>query len=213
MDVYAPTDPGPWPLVVVAPGGGMAADSTKSYIDDFALEIADRGAVVMTAEWRQSMGPDEAHGDMACAVGVARQTGAAYGADASRVVLAGHSDGVWPVVAVGLPPTPPSPAAGACDTTSGSLRPDAMVTLAGLYTMSADTKIVSAATPDQRIPVVVAQGGADDPDRVSESKAFHEMLVANGWDSTLVEVPSADHPGILYEKAVIDAVMGLTKAP
>jgi hypothetical protein len=213
MDIYAPTAPGPWPLVVVVPGGGMASDTTKSYIDDFALEVADRGAVVMTAEWRQYLGYPKADPDVACAVGVARQTGAAYGADPTRVVLVGHSDGVWPVVGTGLAIPPLAPAPGSCDTTAGSLRPDAMMVIAGLFDLKQDGIIAAGASPDDRIPVVVAQGGADEASRVTAAKAFQALLVQDGWGSTLVEVPTADHPGILYEKAAVDALMRLASTP
>ena len=214
MDVYAPTGTGPWPLVVVVPGGPMPPDQVKGYADDFALSIADRGAVVMTANWRQdgTFGADAAESlaDVVCAVGVARATGPAYGADPARLVLVGHSNGARPVALAGLTPSPTSPDTASCDATSGSLRPEAIVVIAGLY--GADTsRLAVDDRPDEHIPVVVAQGGAD-YGRVSAGRSFQEVLNTNGWDSELVEVAEADHPGILYATETIDAIMALTKA-
>jgi acetyl esterase/lipase len=204
MDVYAPTETGPWPLVVIVPGGPMPIDQVRGYTDDFALAIADRGAVVMTANLRQS----NALADVACAVGVARAKGAAYGADPARLVLVGHSLGASPVALLGLTPMPEPPDAAACDSTSGPLRPDAIVVIAGLYGFYPES-LAADASPGEHIPMVVAQGGADEDSRVRSARSFQEALAGSGWDSELVEVPTADHPGILYEPAVIDAVLDL----
>ena len=212
MDVYAPTAAGSWPLVVIAPGGFMPPDQILGYTEDLGMAIADRGAVVMTANWRQgsNFGGDTAQslGDVACAVGVARATGPAYGADAARVVLVGHSNGVWPVTTLGLTPSPMALDSASCDATSGSLRPDAIVVMSGLFDADA-VQLAASTSAAQHIPVVIAQGGADDPARVAAARSFQDVLTANGWDSTLVEVPAADHPGILYAPAVIDAVMAV----
>jgi acetyl esterase/lipase len=205
MDVYAPTATGPWPLVVVVPGGPTPIDQVRGYADDFALAIADRGAVVMTANWRQGT---ESLADVACAVGVARATGPAYGADPARVILVGHSLGASPVAILGLTPVPAPPDAASCDPTSGSLRPDAIVVIAGLYGFY-EKQLAADASQDEHIPVVVAQGGADEPGRVDSARAFHEVLTSTGWDSELVEVAEADHPGILYEPVLLDAIVKL----
>jgi acetyl esterase/lipase len=214
MDIYAPTDTGPWPLVVVVPGANMAPDSIKTYIDDFALLVADRGSVVMTAEWRQS-GSDAQEGisDIACAVGVARRKGPLYGADPERVVLVGHSLGVRPMVGTGFTVSPATPDPTSCDPTSGSLRPEAVMVIAGLYDLEGVASLASTVASQERIPVVIAQGGADDASHVEAARALVEVLEDAGWGSTLLEVPSADHPGILYEPATLDAVMALATAP
>lgn len=212
MNVYAPTDTGPWPLVVVVPGGGEPPDQTVDYTDDFALAIADRGAVVMTANWRQDSehggGLDKSRADVACAVGVARATAPAYGADPALLVLAGHSLSAQLVALMGLTPSPTLPDAGSCNATSGSTRPDAIVVMAGLF-FPDSLQLAASDSVAEHIPVVIAQGGADDPTRVASSRAFQEALTANGWDSMLVEVPAATHPGILIEPATIDATMAL----
>jgi acetyl esterase/lipase len=214
MDVYAPTATGTWPLVVVVPGGPMPPDQVFGYADDFAQAIADRGAVVMTANWRQdaSFGaePAESPADVACAIGVARATGLAYGADPDRVVLVGHSNGARPVALVGLTPVPSAPDAASCDATRGSLRPDAIVVIAGLYSRDIE-ELAESDSPDEHIPVVVAVGGKD-YGRASVARSFQDVLAAAGWDSDLVEVPTADHPGILYAPETIDSIMALAEA-
>ena len=213
MDIYAPTGVGPWPLVVIAPGGFMPPDQIVGYTDDFGLAIADRGAVVMAANWRQSQqygaSPAQSVGDVACAVGFARATGPAYGADPARLVLVGHSNGAWPVSEVGLNPTPAPPDAASCNATSGSLRPDAIELMAGAYTAAAN-ELVGSVPANEHIPVVIAQGGMDSADKVTAAGSFQALLAANGWVSKLVEVPTADHFGILSAPANLDAVMALT---
>ena len=85
----------------------------------------------MVAGWRE--GPDWGGGypnsfrDVACAIGVARKIGPAYGASPDRVTLMGHSTGGWPAAVVGLTPTPFTPARGSCNATAGSLRPNFVV--------------------------------------------------------------------------------------
>ncbi len=134
MNVFAPTSSGPWPLVVLSPGG-PAALADQLYLDDFAALLAAQGAVVMESEWRQvgfvGSGYPTAFADVACAIGVARMTGTEYGSTSNRVTLVGHSLGGWAAAIVLLTPTAFSPAGGACDPTAGSLRPDAVAIVDG----------------------------------------------------------------------------------
>jgi acetyl esterase/lipase len=132
MDITAPTSGGPWPLVVVLPGGPSAPDERyRGVLDTFATVTAGQGAVVMVAGWRE--GPEWGGGyptsfqDVACAIGVARNIGPGYRADPGRVTLLGHSTGGWPAAVIGLTPAPFTPASGTCGPTTGSLRPDAVV--------------------------------------------------------------------------------------
>jgi acetyl esterase/lipase len=132
MDITAPTSGGPWPLIVFLPGGPSPPDERYSGdLGPFVAAIAGQGAVVMVAGWRE--GPDWGGGypisfqDAACAIGVARKIGPAYGASPDRVTLQGHSTGGWPAAVLGLTPTPFTPAPGSCNATAGSLRPDFVV--------------------------------------------------------------------------------------
>jgi acetyl esterase/lipase len=132
MDITAPTSGGPWPLIVFVPGGPSPPDERYSGdLDPFVKALAGQGAVIMVAGWRE--GPDWGGGyptsfqDVACAIGVARKVGPAYGANPDRVTLEGHSTGGWPAAVVGLTPAPFTPKPGSCDPTAGSLRPDSVV--------------------------------------------------------------------------------------
>jgi hypothetical protein len=127
-------------------------------------------------------------------------------------VLVGHSSSVWPVSLAGLTVSPIAPRPDSCDATSAPLRPDAMAVMAGLYEPEA-LELAASDAPDTHIPVVIAQGGADDPARVAAARSFQTLLSANGWQSRLIEAPAATHFAILYDAATIDAIMAMTASP
>ena len=100
LDVYAPTEPGPWPVVVVVHGYLVKKEEYRLISE----AIAGQGAVVLTVEWPAWTSPsDAALGDGArlrewaetvtCAVRFARATAPDYGGDPGRVTLVGHSMG------------------------------------------------------------------------------------------------------------------------
>ncbi len=136
MDITAPTSAGPWPLIVFLVGGRESpAERYPDYYGPFAEAVAGQGAVVMVTGWRVGTqwggGYPKSFQDAACAIGVARRIGPAYGANPDEVILVGSSNGGWPAVITGLTPGPFTPAPGSCDPTAGSLRPDAVVSMAG----------------------------------------------------------------------------------
>ena len=84
LDVYAPKQAGPWPLVVMLPGGFEPKDT---YMSGWATKVAERGAVVFVPDWiRIHEMPATSKelraaligmvGDIAAAVRFARGTGA-----------------------------------------------------------------------------------------------------------------------------------------
>jgi acetyl esterase/lipase len=242
MDISAPTSGGPWPIVVVLPGGpGGPTDLFAGILAPFAAALAGQGAVVMVSGWRE--GDDYGGGyptsfaDIACAIGVARQIGPAYGADPDQLTLVGFSLGGWPSMVVGLSPTPFTPAAGSCDPTSGSLRPDAAVSVNGVidevtgqedgngyvlgflggdqethadaWAASDPFRLVKRypAGPDA-IPFLLIHG-ADDTWAPNVAESFQAALVAAGYDSRLLTIPATGHVQAMERKASVDAIMAI----
>jgi predicted esterase len=100
LDVYAPTQPGPWPVVVFAHGLG----SRKSSYAMLSRDIAGQGTVVFTIDWPtryptyaikdNGRGLREVLETLACAVRFARATAPEFGGDpGSTMILAGYSLG------------------------------------------------------------------------------------------------------------------------
>jgi pimeloyl-ACP methyl ester carboxylesterase len=242
MDVLAPTAPGTRPIVLLVSGGPNPL-TNQGYVMDAGFPVAVHDAVVIHAVWRQDQ--DQGGGwptsfqDIACAVGVARAIGPDYGGDPGRVVLVGHSLGGWASAVVALSPTEVAPAPGACNPTSGSLRPDALVTLAGAVDLDergpgrqdflrgffagsraqrpqrwaqSDPFVLAAAKKHGQVPVTVVHGTADITVAPAVARAFAKALRHNGIDTRLVEVPEADHSYVLVAPAATDAIVAATDA-
>lgn len=108
LDVYAPKQTGPWPLVVMLHGEGQ---EDVAALNDWAAKTARRGAVVFVPEWGQfspflySSSPltvavkelraasKRYLSDVATVVRFARATGARYGGDPQHLTLFGHCTG------------------------------------------------------------------------------------------------------------------------
>ncbi len=100
LDVYAPTEPGPWPVVVLMHAWFQSKEN--SAYTSFGEELAGRGVVVFMPERRSPCsllsecagdnGRDlrEVHESWACAVRFARGRAADYGGDAGRITVFGH---------------------------------------------------------------------------------------------------------------------------
>jgi pimeloyl-ACP methyl ester carboxylesterase len=101
LDVYAPKQAGPWPLVVMLPGG---LETKDTYMAGWAAKVAERGAVVFVPDWIRVNGipttPEDMRaaltgmiGDIGAAVRFARGSGASYGGNPGDLTLFGHSMG------------------------------------------------------------------------------------------------------------------------
>jgi hypothetical protein len=141
LDVYAPKQAGPWPPVVMLPGGFERKDSYMSY---WATLVAERGAVVFVPDWIRihEMPPTAKElravlvgmiGDIAAAVRFARGTGARYGGDPGNLTLFGHSNGAMGATmeAFGRAPASKGGLRGA-----GSTIPESLVVLDGDYLLA-----------------------------------------------------------------------------
>jgi hypothetical protein len=118
MDLYAPSGAQGLPLVVFLPPHGMTKDDSAAYAQ-LATAVAEQGVVVAVANWSQLDDPPEAFTDPAalaeisglgqslagCAVSYAAEHAEEYGADPSRLVLAGELFGAnaASLVALGTP--------------------------------------------------------------------------------------------------------------
>lgn len=105
LDVYAPTEAGSWPLVVML-HGGAGTRQDKSAMEPMAQQVASEGAVVFTptvggpAEDLQSVPPEIMDGmltEAACAASFAVENAADYGGDATQFNLYGFSAGAQAV--------------------------------------------------------------------------------------------------------------------
>jgi predicted esterase len=99
LDVYGPTKPGAWPVVVFVHG----ISETKVAGVELSRALAEQGAVVVTVEW-PTMDPiwavrDNGRGfremseTLACALCFVRARASDYGGDATRVTVVGFSLG------------------------------------------------------------------------------------------------------------------------
>jgi acetyl esterase/lipase len=103
LDVYAPTELGPWPVVVLMHSAYQSKDNAQ--YTSFGEELAGRGVVVFVPQRRspcatvmecaQDNGRDirEVHESWACAVRFVRERAADYGGDAGWVTVFGHGGG------------------------------------------------------------------------------------------------------------------------
>jgi len=105
LTVFAPSDQGPWPIAIVYHGLGMEPEDMY----DLARDIARRGAVVMVPQWA-AVRPEShaaqavARGwhEAAAAVRFARNSGARWGGDTSRVIVVGFSWGASAAATIAL---------------------------------------------------------------------------------------------------------------
>ncbi len=203
LDVYAPTEPGPWPVVVVLHG----APGSKADLAALSEAIAQQGAVVFNADWRDVIPKFlEATEDMACVVRFARASAADYGGDPTRVTLLGWSAGGASGAVVALAG---DDFEGDCLVSGDSGLPDAFVGIAGGYNFAIDGEAAFlkeddletweainpyshiGSNPELRVRLV--HGDADGTVSVEESIQFQQALEDAGYDVTLTVLEGAGH--------------------
>ncbi len=150
LDVYAPQETGPWPLVVMLHGATL----NKTWLQAWAIKVAQRGAVVFVPDWGRAISnyggtitPETISGeelrtvlagevgDVAAVVRFARATGAGYGGDPEHLTLFGHSGGANE--ALMEPFSGASPSEGALEG-AGSTIPESLVIFDADYLLAGD---------------------------------------------------------------------------
>jgi acetyl esterase/lipase len=244
MDILAPIAKGERPIALFIAGGPNAPDQ-QGYVRDAAFPVAAQDAVAIIAGWRQSSefggGWPQSFQDVACAVGVARAIGPAYGGDPKRVVLVGHSLGGWATTVLALSPEAMfAPPDGQCNRTRGSLHPEAVVTLAGAFQVlsssdlgtgffadffggsradrperwrQADPELLASGEgAPHGIPMTVVQGTRDATVAPSVARSFASVLREHAFSSRLVMVREVDHLGLLTAPDATEAILAALSA-
>jgi acetyl esterase/lipase len=196
LDVYAPAEAGPLPVVVMFPPPGDSAMALMSY----ARGVADLGFVVFVSSGGRNPigGAAPTYADVlagnsqaACAVAFARAHAAEYGGDPATMIVFGHSGGAQTAAMVAF--ARPELSAGCLGgPTLGAI--DALVTWEGDWMMSvthprladkdgwlaADSRIMDAFTPwtylAEHKDLKVAMLVSEDPSLSLESE-FPGVLV------------------------------------
>ena len=239
MDIVRPDGGSRWPVFLLLQGGPTPLGG--DYLLPFATTLAHLGAVVMVADWRQAVfaggGFPTSFADASCAVGVARRIAAGYGGDGSFVTVVGHSLGGWAGAVIALTATPFTPAAGQCDATSGSLRPNAFVDLDGAtdepqqmedgssyvyaffggtpsqvptrYAAGDPMRILAAGKAnDDPVPILVVHAYEDPVVQLAAGQAFHTALGAADYPNQLLLIHGG-HDAALTSDVVAGAIMAL----
>lgn len=195
LDVLAPSDGAALPTIVLLPGGPPTFEQRR-YLEQFAAELARRGAVVFLAVYRSvatGHASDAMLPDVRCAVRYARSVTAEYGGDAQRVVLVGHSVGSELALQTAISAEADTPDCLA----EGDGIPESVVGLAGFH-ISLD------GAADEGPPILM--GGASDDVYSAGGPELADAMVAAGFDAEYRHFEDTDHPGIVDPVATPGAV-------
>jgi hypothetical protein len=129
LDIFAPAEPGDWPVVVVFHG---KLGTTREAMHELAQSTASFGAVVFVPTWRTMASPNlvQSAEDAACAIRFARKYAVEYSGVPDRIIGAGHSGGAWVAALMGLVG---DEFTGDCLVEGGSGYLDGVVALEGPY--------------------------------------------------------------------------------
>ena len=214
LDVYAPSTPGNWPVVVLFNG------TSKEAYAQLSSAIAAHGAVVFNPDIPtkpSNFSPVEhiAQGleDAACALRFGRFKAEEFGGNPARVVVVGHSIGG---VAAADMMLAGDDFKGDCLVRKGSALPDAFIGLDGAYDidhccipdfMFAEASpekwaVLSPFTYVDRQPIRKGVEfhlivGDEAQELVDMSRAFYEALKTAGYEATLLELSNTLHMDFL----------------
>ena len=238
MDVYEPTEAGPWPVVVM--WHGQPGD--KAGMSPFAAVVAEQGAVVFNASYSAAT-PAEGMNDTGCSLQLAVESAADFGGDPERVVVLGTSFGGATALVWGLDsPFRAEPFTDCvADADSVQVLPDAVVAVASGTNprdfpvpawQQADDAVLDALTPillvggnpdlqaffgtQNERPPAAGTPTAGPLATPEESIAIHEALLAAGYESTLVALggthDTAAHPDSPEFPRLVDLVVAALDA-
>jgi acetyl esterase/lipase len=208
--VYAPAEPGPYPVLVTVHGGAWVGGD-PAYMAPLADALAQEGVVVFNVTYHTMRDggrfPDMVQ-DVACGVAHARAHASEYTTTPDRVFVAGHSSGAHLSALVAFAPDEfPCPDGGAA-------APDGFIGLAGPYDVtripilntlfgvaveenpdlwaSGNPSTYAASMPD--IPVLLIHGNADTTVPLNFTEQLDEALTTAGADVTFELLPGGTHP-------------------
>ena len=228
LDVYAPSAPGPWPVVLVVHG----ISQSRSEFKPLAEAIASEGATVFNVGVPTSPPFLETIGHLACAVRFARATAADHGGDPGRITVVGNSLGAATGAVVALAG---DEFEGDCVVNEVSAVPDALVGYEGPYDYAThdyqavnliplrdeDPELWQAVNPYAHIggntDLVVRLIHGEDVDDIwyevkpVASREFHQALADAGYDVELTLIEGATHvdlrPGTEAFEVTIEQVL------
>lgn len=207
LDVYAPSAPGPHPVVIFFYGGGWASGTRADY--GFVGEaLAGRGIVTVVADYRlvpQVRFPAFVE-DGASAVRWARANIRALGGDPARIAVMGHSAGSYNAAMLAL-----DPRFGVADAVNGlvglsgafgadpAVRPSMRAAFAGTDDLRSiqPRYFASAAAP----PALLLAGSADTVTAASNSVELAAALTAAGAEARPIVYPGIGHKDLIASLA------------
>lgn len=215
IDIHAPTEVGPWPVVVTVHGGGWFGGN-RSSMGLLADGLADRKAVVFNVGYSTISRGGTFPGmvdDIACAVQHARITAGEFSSSPQQVAVVGHSAGAHLGSLVAYAP---SEFGRACP--EGPMQgPDAFVGLAGPYDIS---NLDFLLTPMfggsiEQVPELWASGNpfswiADSPDIPTllihgEDDQIAPMAFSEDLEAALVQAGRDVQFDVLFDRGHADA--------
>ena len=217
LDVFSPTRPGTFPVVVMFHGGGWVGGNADE-IAPLATALAAGGAVVFNAPYRLALrggGYPMTFEDASCAVRFAREHGPLYGGDPALVTVVGYSAGAHIGAVTALAGDSFD---GDCSVESGSALPEAFVGVAGPYDSDVFDPLLSVffgtdraqdpapwtdgnpythigANPNLIIRLI--QGELDLFVPFGFATAFNDALDEAGYDVALTLLENGDHGSVV----------------
>lgn len=210
LDLYAPRKPGKHPIIAFFYGGAWDSGHRQGYA--FAARaLAAKGFVVAVPDYRlvpQVHYPAFVE-DGAAAVRWVRAHAAAFGGDADRIILAGHSAGAYIAAALALDPAWLGEDRSAVRGLIGLAGPYDFLPLDDVASIAAfgdwpdlpATQPVNHAGPGAP-PALLLHGEPDTRVKVRHSKKLVETLSEAGNDARLKLYPALSHTGIVTALAM-----------